>query len=70
MKKVIITIAITLSFLTGFATVNAAENNISNTTVSSNADNRVYVKVFEDGAIWVYVYEQDGSFVAKYIEQN
>ena len=69
MKKTLLTIAITLSLLTGFSTVNtfAASSNV--TTAESNGA-RIYIKVYEDGAIWVYVYEEDGTYVAKYIEQN
>jgi nitrogen fixation protein FixH len=36
----------------------------------SAATNYIYVKVYEDGAIWVYVYTEDGIFVSKYVEQS
>lgn len=69
MKKTLLTIAITLSLLTGFSTVNtfAASSNVS--TAESNGG-RIYIKVYEDGAIWVYVYEEDGTFVGKIIDDN
>lgn len=69
MKKILLTIAITLSLLTGFTSVNTfAASNTVNTAETISA--RVYIKVYEDGAIWVYVYEQDGTYVGKFIEEN
>ncbi len=69
MKKTLLTIAITLSLLTGFSTVNTFAASSKVTTAESNGA-RIYIKVYEDGAIWVYVYEEDGTYVSKYIEQN
>lgn len=69
MKKLILTIAITLSLVSGFSFASAAElSSSSATTVSSIG--RYSIKVYEDGAIWVYVYESDGTFVNKYEEQT
>jgi len=69
MKKILLTIAITLSLLTGFSSVNtfAAVNTVN--TAETNAA-KIYIKVYEDGAIWVYVYEEDGTYVGKYIDEN
>lgn len=69
MKKTLFALIITLSFLTGFTASNtfAASNNVN--TVENN-NSRIYIRVYEDGAIWVYVYEEDGTYVAKYIEEN
>lgn len=70
MKKTLLTLALTLSLLTGFSAVNtfASETNAAITEYSNGS--RIYVKVYEDGAIWVYVYEEDGTFVTKYVEEN
>ncbi len=69
MKKTLLTIAITLSLLTGFTTVNtfAAANTVN---TAETTGSRIYIKVYEDGAIWVYVYETDGTYVGKFIEEN
>lgn len=69
MKKTLLTIALTLSLLTGFTTVNtfAASNSVN---TSENIDSRIYIKVYEDGAIWVYVYETDGTFITKFIDND
>ncbi len=67
MKKLILTIAITLSLVSGFSFVSAAE--LSNSSSTSTTSTGTYsIKVYEDGAIWVYVYESDGTFVTKYVE--
>jgi len=69
MKKTLLTIALTLSLLTGFTTVNSfAAANTVNTSETSGA--LIYIKVYEDGAIWVYVYEEDGTYVTKYIDNE
>ncbi len=68
MKKLLLTLALTLSLVCGFSTTFAAINN--DPTVIENTNNRIYIKVYEDGAIWVYVYEEDGTFVGKFIEEN
>ncbi|MEO8512808.1 MAG: hypothetical protein ABI543_04570 [Ignavibacteria bacterium] len=68
MKTLILTIAITLSLVSGFSTVSAADLSSSSATSTTTNENRILIKVYEDGAIWVYVYEQDGTFVSKYVE--
>jgi len=69
MKKTLLTIALTLSLLTGFTTVNtfAAANTVNSSETSGAL---IYIKVYEDGAIWVYVYEEDGTYVTKYIDNE
>ena len=68
MKNLIIALALTLSLVSGISTVNAAEltNNSATKTQANGA--KIYIKIYEDGAIWVYVYEEDGTYVTKYIE--
>jgi len=73
MKNLILAIAITLFSITGFATLNAAELKAPASIVSIddyNDGTYILIKVYEDGAIWVYVYEQDGTFVSKIIDQQ
>ena len=67
MKKLILTIAITLSLVSGFSFVSAAELSNSSST-STTSTGRYSIKVYENGAIWVYVYEEDGTYVTKYEE--
>ncbi len=67
MKNLLTALVITLSLASGFSIVSAAgSSNTSSTTATSTS--RYTIKVFENGAIWVYVYEEDGTFVAKYEE--
>ncbi len=66
-KKLILTIAIILSFTSGFSSVSVAELSSNSATLETSTA-LVYIRVFENGAIWVYVYEEDGTFVAKYLE--
>jgi hypothetical protein len=71
MKNLVIAIAVTLLSLTGFATINSAELKapVSIASVDDYNDGTyILFKVYEDGAIWVYVYEEDGTFVAKVID--
>ena len=69
MKKLTFALVLTLSIFSGFTTVNTfAAANTVNSAQANGA--RIYIKVYEDGAIWVYVYEQDGTFVSKSIENN
>jgi len=72
MKKILLTIAITLSFLTGFTSVNtfAAVNTVNTVNTAETNAARICIKVYEDGAIWVYVYEEDGTYIGKYIDEN
>jgi hypothetical protein len=64
MKNLILAIAITLSLTAGFNITYSNETSASQ-VVSTGLK---YVKVSQDGAIWVYVYTEDGTFVAKWIE--
>lgn len=67
MKKLILIITITLSLVSGFSFVSAAE--LSNSSAKSTTNTGRYtIKVYENGAIWVYVYESDGTYVTKYEE--
>ena len=70
MKKLIAVSAIILSSFFGYNTVYTAETNLKNNeneaNIETSVENYIYVKVYENGAIWVYVYTQDGIFVAKY----
>lgn len=72
MKNLIIAFAITFLSLTGFASTNAAElkTSIISTIDDYNDGTYILIKVYEDGAIWVYVYEQDGTFVSRIIDQQ
>ncbi len=66
MKNLLLAIVITLSLSTGISTV------YSNNTAATEqtASGYTYVKVVQDGAIWVYVYTEDGTFVTKWIEST
>lgn len=69
MKKLTFALVLTLSIFTGFTASNTLA--ASNTVSSAEANGaKIYIKVYEDGAIWVYVYEEDGTFVSKSIENN
>lgn len=68
MKKLLLTLSLTLSLICGFTNTYSAVT--VDPTAIENIENRIYIKVYEDGAIWIYVYEEDGTFVEKYIENN
>jgi len=64
MKNLLLALVITLSLTTGISTVYS-----NNTTATEqSASGYSYVKVVQDGAIWVYVYTEDGTFVTKWME--
>jgi hypothetical protein len=68
MKKIFLTLAIALSLTLGFSS-NTVFSSVQNQTTEATTG-YIYVKVYEDGAIWVYVYTEDGTFVSKMIEQQ
>jgi hypothetical protein len=73
MKKLILSVIFTIALFAGFnaSELKASElkaNEISGLSVKrTTADNYVYVKVYENGAIWTYTYTLDGIFVSKVI---
>ena len=72
MKTLTFALIFAVSALFSVNTVFSA-NYLNNDTAigqESNSSSYIYVRVYEDGAIWVYVYTEDGSFVGKYIEQS
>ncbi|MBE2219858.1 MAG: hypothetical protein IAE90_16735 [Ignavibacteria bacterium] len=66
MKNLLLALVITLSFATGISTVYSKNTAATEQT----ANGYTYIKVVQDGAIWVYVYTEDGTFVTKWIEQS
>ncbi|MCI0448325.1 MAG: hypothetical protein L0Y79_00885 [Chlorobi bacterium] len=69
MKNLILAVLITLSFIFGFNTLNSQEltpNSAIETSITT--DSYIYVRVYEDGAWWIYTYTQDGIYVAKCID--
>ena len=68
MKNLILAITLTLGLTAGFSSITAAELSSSSATTQT-AGNRVYITVYENGAIWVYVYE-DGTFIGRYAEEE
>lgn len=72
MKKVILTLSLTLSLGFGFNQLKADNLNIDpvQTSFDGNRAGYTYIKVFEDGAIWVYVYDEDGTFIGRFLEED
>ncbi len=72
MKKIILTLTLTLSLGFGFNQLKADNLNTDPVQTSIDWDHAgyTYVKVFEDGAIWVYVYDEDGTFIGKFLEED
>lgn len=68
MKNLILTLVFTVALTLGINSVNASDfsSNSTNTAISNGS--QIKVKVYEDGAIWVYVYSEDGSFITKYLD--
>lgn len=72
MKTLIFALILSVSSILFTNTGISAEkyNQYSEISQESSSTNYIYRKVYEDGAIWVYVYTEDGIFVAKYVEQS
>lgn len=69
MKNLILALAVTLSLAFGITSVKASEIPKPEINITcENAENYIYVRVYEDGAIWVYVYTEDGIYVGKHID--
>lgn len=69
MKNFTLALVFTLGLAFGFTSVNASEITKPETTITcENGENYIYVRVYEDGAIWVYVYTEDGIFVGKHVD--
>jgi hypothetical protein len=67
MKKLMLSVVLTLGLFFGFNSVNTAETKAA--TVQTAEENYVYVRVQDaSGRVWVYVYTQDGIFVNVYEE--
>jgi len=68
MKKLILSLILTLSLVFGFNSVNAAE--VSNNKASSikKLDGLIFIRVYEEGSFWIYIYTLDGIFLSKHIE--
>jgi hypothetical protein len=69
MKNFTLALIVSLSLAFGFTSVKASELTKPETNNKcEDAANYIYVRVYEAGAIWVYVYTEDGIFVAKYVD--
>ena len=68
MKNLILALVFTVALTFGVNTVKSSEIS-NNSTITENIAAQIKVRVYEDGAIWVYVYSEDGIFVTKYLEQ-
>jgi hypothetical protein len=68
MKNLILALVFTIALTFGINTVNASDFTPNAANTENIAGVQIKVRVYEDGAIWVYVYAEDGSFVVKYQE--
>lgn len=64
MKNLLLALVITLSLTTGINTVYSNDTEATHQTANSYK----YVRVAQDGAIWVYVYTEEGTFITKWVE--
>ncbi len=69
MKKFFILLGLTLSLAMGFSS-GTSLSNVKPEAIETSATNYVYVYVYENGAIWVYIYTEDGIYVGKVIDQQ
>jgi hypothetical protein len=69
MKKFFLILAVTLGLALGFSSGTTFSNEKPQGTETS-VTNYVYVLVYENGAIWVYIYTEDGIYVGKVIDQQ
>jgi hypothetical protein len=65
MKNLIIAVLISISTLAGGISINAGTGTTGKCAYksSSTVEEYVYVRVFENGQWWIYVYTLNGSFV-------
>jgi predicted DNA binding protein len=74
MKNLILTLVFAVALTFGVNSINSSElssKSLSSTQAAdSNNDGYIYIRVYEDGAIWVYVYSEDGAFISKHIENQ
>ena len=68
MKNFTLALVLTLSLAFGFSSVKASDVTKPETSITCEAATTtyIYVRVYENGAIWVYVYTEDGIFVSKH----
>lgn len=73
MKKLFLSLILTLSLIFGFNSVKSAE--LTGKMTDSKAEYGIsgygascyiYISVYENGGWWIYVYTEDGIFVEKY----
>lgn len=69
MRHLTLALIVAVSMIFGFNSVKASDLPV-NSTETSHSAGYIMIKQYEDGAIWVYVYSEDGAFVAKYMEQD
>lgn len=69
MRNLVLSLVVAVSIIFGINTVNASEVN-NNNVVTESTNQQIKVRQYEDGAIWVYVYSEDGAFITKYVEAN
>lgn len=73
MKNLLITIVAAFSIFFVSQEALSSAISVNNNTLIENIQNdsrQIHIKVYEDGAIWVYVYSEDGAFISKFIEQQ
>ncbi len=69
MKNFTLALIVSLSLAFGFTSVKASELPKPETNITcENSDNYIYIRVYEDGAFWIYIYTEDGIFVAKQVD--
>jgi hypothetical protein len=70
MNKIILSLVLTLSLVLGFSSIKASEviNRNPVTIETSNLDTYIYIRVYENGSFWIYVFTEDGIFVSKHID--
>jgi hypothetical protein len=69
MKNLTLALIVALSLAFGFSSAKASEIRKPETNITcETGENYIYIRVYENGAIWVYVYTEDGIFVGKHVD--
>ncbi len=70
MKNLILALVFTVALTFGINSIKASEISSNSVNIENLAGTNYEIKVYEDGAIWVYVYSEDGVFISKHIENQ
>ena len=70
LTKLLLTIALSASLFLSIPVFSPASAEAKTSSVAGNPDNYTYERVFTENAWWIYVYDKDGIFVHRYLDDE